>query len=236
MVDPPAPGGPGVRVRHLRGRLGRARADASHCRTSCGPRGRTARSATTWTRRATDAATRPRRCAWPPGSRSAHAGLHRVQAGVMPRNTASIRVVEKNGFRFEGLARNYLQINGVWEDHILYALTTEDWRGERAETPVPRRRSGNGPAPRLIPDAGDGPQPARTAPLPARSCRPTPGAEPLAEPAGRRPDWLKTQAPHRPELPRAQGAHARRRGCTRSARRPAARTSTSAGRSARPRS
>jgi [ribosomal protein S5]-alanine N-acetyltransferase len=54
------------------------------------------------------------------------AGLHRVQAGVMPRNTASIRVVEKNGFRFEGLARNYLQINGVWEDHNLYAFTTED--------------------------------------------------------------------------------------------------------------
>jgi len=54
------------------------------------------------------------------------AGLHRVQAGVMPRNTPSIRVVEKNGFRFEGLARNYLQINGAWEDHNLYALTTED--------------------------------------------------------------------------------------------------------------
>jgi ribosomal-protein-alanine N-acetyltransferase len=54
------------------------------------------------------------------------AGLHRVQAGVMPRNTASIRVVEKNGFRFEGLARNYLQINGVWEDHNIYARTIED--------------------------------------------------------------------------------------------------------------
>lgn len=55
------------------------------------------------------------------------AGLHRVQAGVMPRNTASIRVVEKNGFRFEGLARHYLQINGVWEDHNIYAMTAEDW-------------------------------------------------------------------------------------------------------------
>jgi [ribosomal protein S5]-alanine N-acetyltransferase len=55
------------------------------------------------------------------------AGLHRVQAGVMPRNTPSIRVVEKNGFRFEGLAPNYLQINGVWEDHNIYAMTLEAW-------------------------------------------------------------------------------------------------------------
>jgi ribosomal-protein-alanine N-acetyltransferase len=55
------------------------------------------------------------------------AGLHRVQAGVMPRNAASIRVVEKNGFRFEGLAPHYLQINGIWEDHNIYAMTAEDW-------------------------------------------------------------------------------------------------------------
>jgi ribosomal-protein-alanine N-acetyltransferase len=55
-------------------------------------------------------------------------GLHRVQAGVMPRNVASIRVVEKAGFRFEGLSPRYLQINGVWEDHNMYAITIEDWR------------------------------------------------------------------------------------------------------------
>ena len=55
-------------------------------------------------------------------------GLHRVQAGVMPRNTASIRVLEKNGFRLEGLAPRYLRINGVWEDHVIYALTAEDPR------------------------------------------------------------------------------------------------------------
>jgi len=54
------------------------------------------------------------------------AGLHRVQAAVMPRNAASIRVVERNGYRFEGLARRYLQINGAWEDHNIYALTVED--------------------------------------------------------------------------------------------------------------
>ncbi|HBZ78918.1 MULTISPECIES: GNAT family N-acetyltransferase [Brevibacillus] len=54
------------------------------------------------------------------------AGLHRVQAAVMPRNTASIRVLEKNGFRKEGLSLHYLQINGVWEDHLIFALTAED--------------------------------------------------------------------------------------------------------------
>ncbi|HXJ63331.1 MAG TPA: GNAT family protein [Actinomycetota bacterium] len=53
-------------------------------------------------------------------------GLHRVQAGVMPRNTPSIRVLEKNGFRREGLAPRYLRINGEWEDHLIFARTVED--------------------------------------------------------------------------------------------------------------
>lgn len=44
--------------------------------------------------------------------------LHRVEANVMPRNKASLRVLEKCGYRPEGLARRYLRINGVWEDHI----------------------------------------------------------------------------------------------------------------------
>jgi ribosomal-protein-alanine N-acetyltransferase len=54
-------------------------------------------------------------------------GLHRVQAAVIPRNTASIRVLEKAGFREEGHALRYLQIAGVWEDHKLYAVTAEEW-------------------------------------------------------------------------------------------------------------
>lgn len=53
--------------------------------------------------------------------------LHRIQAGVMPRNTASIRVLEKVGFRHEGVALRYLQINRVWEDHNMYAITVEEW-------------------------------------------------------------------------------------------------------------
>src|SRR5437588_4538124 len=54
------------------------------------------------------------------------AGLHRIEAGVMPRNAASIRVLEKAGYREEGLLLRLLRINGVWEDHKLYALTAEE--------------------------------------------------------------------------------------------------------------
>jgi ribosomal-protein-alanine N-acetyltransferase len=53
-------------------------------------------------------------------------GLHRVQAAVMPRNAGSQRVLEKAGFRKEGLAERYLCIAGVWEDHIVYAVTVEE--------------------------------------------------------------------------------------------------------------
>jgi [ribosomal protein S5]-alanine N-acetyltransferase len=54
-------------------------------------------------------------------------GLHRVQAAVMPRNLASVRVLEKAGFREEGFAPRYLQIAGTWEDHKLFAVTVEEW-------------------------------------------------------------------------------------------------------------
>ena len=56
-----------------------------------------------------------------------HAGLHRVQPAIIPRNVRSVRVAEKAGFRLEGRALRYLKINGVWEDHDVYALTVEDW-------------------------------------------------------------------------------------------------------------
>lgn len=56
------------------------------------------------------------------------AGLHRVQAAVLPRNVASRRVLEKAGFVREGRSTKYLQINGVWEDHEMFAVTAEDWQ------------------------------------------------------------------------------------------------------------
>jgi ribosomal-protein-alanine N-acetyltransferase len=56
-------------------------------------------------------------------------GLHRVEASIRPENHASRRVVEKLGFREEGLRRRYLHIDGAWRDHLCYALTVEDVRG-----------------------------------------------------------------------------------------------------------
>lgn len=53
--------------------------------------------------------------------------LHRLQVSIIPRNVASNRVVEKLGLRFEGTAERYLEINGVWEDHCRYAITSEEW-------------------------------------------------------------------------------------------------------------
>ena len=55
--------------------------------------------------------------------------LHRVEAACIPTNQSSIRVLEKCGFAREGLARRYLCINGVWQDHYLYGLLDEDFRG-----------------------------------------------------------------------------------------------------------
>jgi ribosomal-protein-alanine N-acetyltransferase len=56
-------------------------------------------------------------------------GLHRLEASIRPENQASRRVVEKLGFREEGLRRRFLHIDGSWRDHLCYALTAEDVRG-----------------------------------------------------------------------------------------------------------
>lgn len=53
-------------------------------------------------------------------------GLHRVEINIRPENLPSIRVVEKLGFREEGLRLRYLHINGQWRDHLSYALTVEE--------------------------------------------------------------------------------------------------------------
>lgn len=53
--------------------------------------------------------------------------LHRMQIAIIPRNAASRRVVDKLGLRDEGTALRYLEINGVWEDHVRFAITAEDW-------------------------------------------------------------------------------------------------------------
>jgi [ribosomal protein S5]-alanine N-acetyltransferase len=59
--------------------------------------------------------------------------LHRLQVSIIPRNRPSNRVAEKLGLRNEGIALRYLEINGVWEDHVRYALTAEDWAEKREQ-------------------------------------------------------------------------------------------------------
>jgi ribosomal-protein-alanine N-acetyltransferase len=53
-------------------------------------------------------------------------GLHRIEVNIRPENTASLRVVEKLGFRDEGVRHRYLHIDGGWRDHRTFALTVED--------------------------------------------------------------------------------------------------------------
>ena len=53
-------------------------------------------------------------------------GLHRLEASIRPENHASRRVVEKLGFREEGIRLRQLHIDGAWRDHLCYALTAEE--------------------------------------------------------------------------------------------------------------
>ena len=53
-------------------------------------------------------------------------GLHRLEAACIPENEPSRALLAKCGFREEGRARRYLQINGEWRDHILYALLEDE--------------------------------------------------------------------------------------------------------------
>lgn len=69
-------------------------------------------------------------------------GLHRIQIDIRPENAASLRVVEKLGFRDEGLREAYMHIDGEWADHRSFALVVEDlpggllpyWRQVRQES------------------------------------------------------------------------------------------------------
>ena len=69
-------------------------------------------------------------------------GLHRIEANIRPENSASRRVVDKLGFRNEGIRRRHLHIDGAWRDHVCYALTVEDvpgglmsrWRATQSRT------------------------------------------------------------------------------------------------------
>jgi ribosomal-protein-alanine N-acetyltransferase len=59
--------------------------------------------------------------------------LHRLEVCIVPRNRNSHRVMEKLRFREEGVALGFLEINGVWEDHVRYGFTAEEWERRSAE-------------------------------------------------------------------------------------------------------
>jgi ribosomal-protein-alanine N-acetyltransferase len=58
-------------------------------------------------------------------------GLHRVEANIRPENAPSLALVRHAGFRFEGLARRYLKIDGRWRDHEHWTMLAEDWKAPR---------------------------------------------------------------------------------------------------------
>jgi [ribosomal protein S5]-alanine N-acetyltransferase len=53
--------------------------------------------------------------------------LHRVEAACLPHNAASRKVLAKNFFREEGYAKEYLCIDGAWQDHVLFATLHDEW-------------------------------------------------------------------------------------------------------------
>jgi len=55
--------------------------------------------------------------------------LHRVEAACLPSNVPSRALLARTGFHEEGYARNYLLIDSKWQDHVLFAILREDWRG-----------------------------------------------------------------------------------------------------------
>lgn len=58
--------------------------------------------------------------------------LHRVEAACLPHNQASRRLLQRSGFREEGYAKEYLSIDGRWQDHVLFGLLASEWAQRNA--------------------------------------------------------------------------------------------------------
>ena len=134
LLRPPAraPARHRLRLRHLRRAAELRRRDQPERRSS-GARSRTPTSATGSTRRRPATATCPRRSCAVARYAFDELHLHRLQIAIIPRNQRSRRVVEKLELRDEGIALRYLEINGVWEDHVRYAITAEEWQDRKDE-------------------------------------------------------------------------------------------------------
>ena len=102
--------------------------------------------------------------------------LSRIEAACLPENAASRALLERSGFKYEGVAQSYLQINGRWRNHVLYANLRSDRRG--------RRGGGDDRAARASADAGGaGAAARRRARAPGAVAAPEPRY--LEEPRGR---------------------------------------------------
>jgi ribosomal-protein-alanine N-acetyltransferase len=132
---------------------------SSTCRRSRSARSHRRRSGTGVSQRSPAVASRRPPWRWPPTTASRDA-LHRMEICIRPENQPSLRVVEKLGFRYEGLRRRFIHINGDWRDHFAFALVAEEvpkgvlrrWRegtGAARGRPHPRR----GPRGRRVPAA-----------------------------------------------------------------------------------
>lgn len=71
--------------------------------------------------------------------------IHRLHAGCLVRNERSKNLLSKLGFSEEGFAKKYLKINGMWQDHILFGLTVEDWQ-DQACPASPESIAGSNPS------------------------------------------------------------------------------------------
>ena len=75
--------------------------------------------------------------------------LHRLEICIVPRNYNSRRVMEKLGLREEGVAERFLEINGVWEDHVRYGFTVEEWAAAKPNFATAGSEPPRSPATRL---------------------------------------------------------------------------------------
>lgn len=62
------------------------------------------------------------------GDTTPGAGLHRIQANIMPQNTRSLTLARALGFREEGYAKAMLHLDGAWRDHVMFAMVAEEWK------------------------------------------------------------------------------------------------------------
>jgi ribosomal-protein-alanine N-acetyltransferase len=66
--------------------------------------------------------------------------LHRLEANIQPENIPSRRLVQRLGFRQEGLSPKYLKVGGRWRDHERWAILSEEWQARGRRAAALRRR------------------------------------------------------------------------------------------------